>query len=95
MRVVHVPVGPAAPVPKEALPGHMDAFAAWTEARCRAERPDLIHANFFLSGLVAAEVSAATGVPFAVTFHALGRVRGWRRTRRTAFGPSARRSRRG
>ena len=75
VRVVHVPAGPAAPVPKEALLEHMPAFADWTEARCRGERPDLIHANFFLSGLVAARVSAATGIPFAVTFHALGRVR--------------------
>ncbi len=39
------------------------------------ERPDPIRANFSLSGLVAAEVSAATRVPFAVTFQALGRVR--------------------
>ena len=75
VRIVHVPAGPAAPIPKEELLGHMPAFADWTRARCQAERPDLIHANFFLSGLVAAEVGAATGIPFAVTFHALGRVR--------------------
>ncbi|EKE43847.1 hypothetical protein OCGS_2181 [Oceaniovalibus guishaninsula JLT2003] len=75
VRVVHVPAGPAAPIPKEDLLGLMPAFAAWTEAHCRDSRPDLIHANFFLSGLVAADVSAATGIPFAITFHALGRVR--------------------
>ena len=75
VRVHHVPAGPAEPVPKEALLPHMPAFARWTEAHCRRARPDLIHANFFLSGLVAAEVGAALDVPFAVTFHALGRVR--------------------
>jgi glycosyltransferase involved in cell wall biosynthesis/phosphoheptose isomerase len=36
---------------------------------------DIIHANFFMSGLVAAEIRRQTGIPFVVTFHALGRVR--------------------
>ena len=75
VRVLHVPAGPAEVVPKEDLLSHMPAFARWTQAHCREAAPDLIHANFFLSGLVAAEVRAATGLPFAVTFHALGRVR--------------------
>ena len=38
-------------------------------------RYDLVHANFFMSALVAAEIKRATGIPFVVTFHALGRVR--------------------
>jgi D-inositol-3-phosphate glycosyltransferase len=36
---------------------------------------DLVHANFFLSGLVAMELKRLTGTPFAITFHALGKVR--------------------
>ena len=75
VRVLHVPAGPAEAVPKEDLLSFMPDFARWTEAHCREAQPDLIHANFFMSGLVAAEVRAATGLPFAVTFHALGRVR--------------------
>ncbi len=75
VRVLHVPAGPAEAVPKEDLLSFMPDFARWTEAHCREARPDLIHANFFMSGLVAAEIRAATGIPFAVTFHALGRVR--------------------
>src|SRR5690606_10959149 len=33
------------------------------------------HANFFMSGLAAMELKRALGIPFVVTFHALGRVR--------------------
>jgi glycosyltransferase involved in cell wall biosynthesis len=36
---------------------------------------DLVHANFWMSGLVAADLKRARGIPFVVTFHALGRVR--------------------
>jgi D-inositol-3-phosphate glycosyltransferase len=34
-----------------------------------------VHANFFMSALVAADLKRVCGVPFVVTFHALGRVR--------------------
>jgi phosphoheptose isomerase/glycosyltransferase involved in cell wall biosynthesis len=56
------------------LPFMADFTAAvLTEARRRPY--DLLHANFWMSGLVAAEVKQALGVPFVVTFHALGKVR--------------------
>jgi glycosyltransferase involved in cell wall biosynthesis len=35
----------------------------------------LIHANFFMSGWVAAEIKRALNIPFTVTFHALGYIR--------------------
>ncbi|MFL5675775.1 MAG: glycosyltransferase [Chloroflexota bacterium] len=75
VRVIHVPAGPAAPVDKEDLLPLMDEFTAWMTARLRRSSYDLIHANFFYSGLVAADLKAALGLPFVVTFHALGRVR--------------------
>jgi len=34
-----------------------------------------VHANFFMSGLVAMELKSALGLPFVMTFHALGLVR--------------------
>lgn len=75
-RIVHVPAGPAFPVRKEELLPFMGAFAASVIGHCRRKRPyDLLHANFFMSALVAAEVKRTLGVPFVVTFHALGRVR--------------------
>jgi D-inositol-3-phosphate glycosyltransferase len=75
VRVIHVDAGPAAPVRKEALLPFMAEFTAIVEQRARIERYDLAHANFFMSGLVAADLKRRIGLPFAITFHALGRVR--------------------
>jgi glycosyltransferase involved in cell wall biosynthesis len=74
-RVVHVSAGPARFVPKEELLPYMDGFAAFTTRWLRANRVDVVHANFFMSGLVAMRVKKALDIPFVVTFHALGRVR--------------------
>lgn len=76
VRVVHVPAGPARFVPKEDLLPYMDEFARFMVEFCRRTGDyDLIHANFFMSGLVAMRVRHACGIPFVMTFHALGLVR--------------------
>lgn len=87
VRVVHVPAGPAAPVRKEDLLPHMKAFADYALAYVRRRRGayDLVHANFFMSALVAVEIKRATGIPFVVTFHALGRVRRMHQREADAF----------
>ncbi len=77
VRVIHVSAGPASVLPKEELLPFMGEFTAWVGRFIRRERRgyDLIHANFWMSALVAAEIKQALGIPFVVTFHALGRVR--------------------
>ena len=76
VRVIHVPAGPPCHVPKEQLLPYMDGFTDWVEAFAAREGAyGLFHANFFLSGLVAADLKVRTGTPFVVTFHALGKVR--------------------
>jgi hypothetical protein len=77
VRVVHVPAGPAEPIAKERLLGYMPEFFRWMARHwtSNGRQYDLIHANFFMSGQVAAELKRALGVPFVVTFHALGKVR--------------------
>jgi D-inositol-3-phosphate glycosyltransferase len=76
VRVFHVPAGPARSVPKEELLPAMAPFRDWLLRRLATDPGyDLVHAHFFMSGLVAAEVKAAVDLPFVVTFHALGRVR--------------------
>jgi D-inositol-3-phosphate glycosyltransferase len=75
VRVIHVPAGPAREIPKEQLLPYMPAFTAFMLRRLRSHPVDLVHANFFLSGLVACDVKEALGTPFVITFHALGRVR--------------------
>ncbi len=77
VRIVHVPAGPPAVVRKEELLPFMEAFSAWCLRFFKRQRKsyDLVHANFWMSGLVAAELKRGLGLPFVVTFHALGRVR--------------------
>jgi D-inositol-3-phosphate glycosyltransferase len=77
VRVVHVDAGPAAFVRKEELLPFMGEFTDYM--LCFFERQpqgyDLMHANFWMSGLVAANIKHALDIPFVITFHALGRVR--------------------
>ncbi len=77
VRIVHVPAGPPQPIPKEDLLPLMDEFTAYVVRFCKRQRRgyDVVHANFWMSALVAAEVKRALGIPFVVTFHALGRIR--------------------
>lgn len=77
VRVVHVPAGPAAPVRKEDMLPFMTEFSAFTCGWCACDDRgyDIAHANFWMSGMVALELKERLGIPFVVTFHALGRVR--------------------
>lgn len=77
IRIIHVPVGPPSFVPKEELLPHMTEFATYLRRffQCQRDAYDLVHANFWMSGLVACELKQALGLPFVITFHALGRVR--------------------
>jgi len=73
--VHHVDAGPRARVPKDELLPHMDEFGerlvdAWWD-----ERPDIAHAHFWMSGLATRRAARTIGIPFALTFHALGVVK--------------------
>jgi D-inositol-3-phosphate glycosyltransferase len=95
-RVIHVPAGPEAPVPKRDLPKYVRAFTEWM---CRfvteddrsqttddnlanrssiVGRPssyDVIHSNYWLSGLVADSLRQCWGTRFAHTFHTLAELK--------------------
>ena len=77
LRVIHVPAGPPHYLPKESLLPFMDDFAERVIdfAREQNQPYDVMHANFFMSGLVALRVRDELDIPFAITFHALGKVR--------------------
>ncbi len=76
VRVIHVSAGPARRVRKEDLFPYMGDFADWCRRFIAAGAGyDVIHANFWMSGFVAAELKQRLGIPFVATFHALGRVR--------------------
>ncbi|HVK53630.1 MAG TPA: glycosyltransferase family 1 protein [Burkholderiales bacterium] len=77
IRVIHVPAGPAHFIEKEKLLAYMAQFGRFTVRFARRERIpyDIVHANFFMSGIPAMYLKEALGIPFVITFHALGRVR--------------------
>jgi D-inositol-3-phosphate glycosyltransferase len=75
VRIVNVPAGPARPVPKEELLPYMDDFANAMVRICKRRRYEIAHANFWMSGAVAVRLKREIGLPFVVTFHALGKVR--------------------
>lgn len=77
IRVVHIQAGPVKSVPKEELLAYMPEFDERMQCLINDEKLhyDLIHANFFMSGLIAMNLKLKMGIPFVVTFHALGHVR--------------------
>src|SRR5690606_20184041 len=73
----HVKAGPVRPIEKEYLYDYMPAFTECMIQFIRREQPgyELIHANFWMSALVASDIRKVLQIPFVVTFHALGQIR--------------------
>jgi D-inositol-3-phosphate glycosyltransferase len=73
--VEHVPAGPA-DLPKEALPS---IVGDWADAVGRAIEgdggADVVHANYWLSGVAGHELKHRLGIPLVSTFHTLARVK--------------------
>lgn len=77
VRVVQVPAGPERYVRKEDLLPFMPAFTEFCVDFFNAETApyDLVHANFWMSAWAAFQLKRRLGIPYVITFHALGRVR--------------------
>ena len=74
-RVHHIDVGPP-DLPKEALPETVDAFAdAVRDDLERGDGADVIHANYWLSGLAGHRLKHELDLPLVSTFHTLARVK--------------------
>ncbi len=74
-RVVHIEAGPHH-LPKEALPDISDRFCAGVMEWFRTNGPpDVIHGNYWLSGVVGHHLKHQLDVPFVSTFHTLARVK--------------------
>jgi glycosyltransferase involved in cell wall biosynthesis len=74
-RVDHVTAGPAEPIAKDDIFGHIDEFADGLARRWEAQPPDLVHAHFWMSGHASLPAARRLGVPLVQTFHALGVVK--------------------
>src|SRR5207342_3719600 len=76
-RVVHLAAGPVAPVPKPDLPELVDPFvdAALAFFSVERELPDVLHANYWISGAVGHRLKHELDLPLVTTFHTLERVK--------------------
>ena len=74
-RVVHIEAGPHH-LPKEALSDILDEFTDGVLEHLEANGgADVVHANYWLSGVVAHRLKHILDVPFVSTFHTLARVK--------------------
>ncbi|MCL6647953.1 MAG: glycosyltransferase [Chloroflexi bacterium] len=76
-RVIALPAGPVAPVPKADLPLYLPCFVRQVLGFAAAEgrRYDLVHSHYWLSGRVGRVVSQRWGVPHVTIFHTLAEVK--------------------
>jgi D-inositol-3-phosphate glycosyltransferase len=77
VNVIHIKAGPPTSIPKEAMLQYMDELTSGMLDYMKKSniQYQLIHANFFMSALVASNIKRILGIPYVVTFHALGIVR--------------------
>jgi D-inositol-3-phosphate glycosyltransferase len=77
LRVVHIDAGPRTPLPKERLVAHLDEFVLG--ARAFMERQpfeyDILHAHYWMSGVVAHRLKHELELPLVSTFHTLALVK--------------------
>ena len=81
-RVIHIPAGPERPVPVAEIEAYLDEFVEGVLGFADSEgaRYDLIHSHYWLSGLVAEQLSEAwavddTRLPIVQMFHTLGHMK--------------------
>ncbi|MFV9634061.1 glycosyltransferase [Mycobacterium neumannii] len=73
--VVHVAAGPPEPLPKDELLSYMGPFAQFLDADWAVDRPDVVHAHFWMSGIATQLAARHLNLPAVQTFHALGVVK--------------------
>lgn len=73
--VHHVNAGPAKPIPKDEFGPFLPKFANELTKYWTTNRPDVIHAHFWMSGVVSLEGAEQLSIPTAITYHALGVVK--------------------
>ncbi len=76
-RVIHLPAGPEAPMPREDVYCHLhefvDALDAWRLAD--GGEYDLVHGHYWLSGVAGLRLRARWSAPLVQMFHTLGQMK--------------------
>jgi D-inositol-3-phosphate glycosyltransferase len=80
-KVIQVPAGPCAPVPKEELPTLLPALLGGVLQHAAGDAShghapyDVVHSHYWLSGWVGSRAKRIWGVPHVASFHTLGKVK--------------------
>jgi D-inositol-3-phosphate glycosyltransferase len=76
-RLVRLPAGPARPLPKDEVLGHLPQFTSALLAHAESERREyrLLHSHYWLSGWVARRAVQRWSVPWVHSFHTLARTK--------------------
>jgi len=75
-RVHNITAGPAAPLGRDELPLHVEAFTNSLATLFRLNgQPDVLHANYWMSGLSGHRLKHELNIPLIMTFHTLERVK--------------------
>jgi len=76
LHVRHITAGPASPISMSELREHVDRFtdAVSIDIR-RGPKPDVIHANYWLSGIAGHRLKHELDIPLVCTFHTLERIK--------------------
>lgn len=76
-RAIHLAAGPRSPVPKDEVAGLLEPFTYAMLAFAAADSaiPDIVHANYWMSGRVGRLVADRWRIPFIQTFHTLAKVK--------------------
>lgn len=69
--IEHLTAGPAAPLPQDKLVAHIKDFAALLARRWSQKRPDVVHAQYWTSGLAALTAARGRDIPIVVSFGSL------------------------
>ncbi|MCL4540789.1 MAG: glycosyltransferase [Chloroflexi bacterium] len=77
VRIIHIDAGPTGPLPKESIALYIPEFIEHVEEFRRQEdmHYDRLHAHYWLSGLVTAQLRTMWQVPSLVMFHTLARIK--------------------
>ncbi len=73
-RVIHVPAG-SVDLAKEELPSIVEEFTEWMRDWFEDNPVDVLHANYWLSGVVGHRLAHELDLPLVTTFHTLARVK--------------------
>jgi D-inositol-3-phosphate glycosyltransferase len=76
-RVIHLPAGDEAPMPRERVHAHLGEFVDGVETWriMQGVDYDIVHAHYWLSGVVGLTLRARWGVPVVQMFHTLARLK--------------------